>query len=265
MKNVLTVALCAAVAGLVRADMTVVDFDGLPVGPQNYYMTSDQGISSWSDSGATFNINYDTNYSSWDGITYSKVNNPNTGGYENQYAVYGGGTDKSGAGSYAIAYYSTYSGAPNTTIRLDEVSAVNGFYINNTAFTADAIFFDGFFESAFTTNDWLKLTVEGFNGGAESQGSVDFMLADFTGYSEGDNKQDYLISDWSFVDLSGLGSNVSALAFSVSSSNPYTPSYFAMDELSYAAVPEPSSVILMIGGFGGIVWFRHRRKYFFRG
>jgi hypothetical protein len=44
-----------------------------------------------------------------------------------------------------------------------------------------------------------------------------------------------------------------------------TPGYFAMDELSYAAVPEPSSVILMIGGFGGLIWFRRRRKYFFRG
>lgn len=30
------------------------------------------------------------------------------------------------------------------------------------------------------------------------------------------------------------------------------------------AVPEPSSVILLVGGFGGMVWFRRRRKYFFR-
>ena len=30
-------------------------------------------------------------------------------------------------------------------------------------------------------------------------------------------------------------------------------------------VPEPSTVILMAGGFGGLVWFRRRRKYFFRG
>lgn len=32
-----------------------------------------------------------------------------------------------------------------------------------------------------------------------------------------------------------------------------------------AAVPEPSSVILLVGGFGGLVWFRRRRKYFFKG
>ncbi|MDF7823682.1 PEP-CTERM sorting domain-containing protein [Pontiellaceae bacterium B12227] len=31
----------------------------------------------------------------------------------------------------------------------------------------------------------------------------------------------------------------------------------------YAAVPEPSSVILLMGGFGGLAWFRRRRKYFF--
>ncbi|QBG48140.1 PEP-CTERM sorting domain-containing protein [Verrucomicrobia bacterium S94] len=35
--------------------------------------------------------------------------------------------------------------------------------------------------------------------------------------------------------------------------------------LSSIVIPEPSSVVLMVAGAGGLVWFRRRRKYFFRG
>ena len=38
----------------------------------------------------------------------------------------------------------------------------------------------------------------------------------------------------------------------------FTSNIYAVD-----AIPEPSSVILLIGGFGGLAWFRTRRKYYF--
>lgn len=39
---------------------------------------------------------------------------------------------------------------------------------------------------------------------------------------------------------------------------------FSSNIYAVEAVPEPSSVILLLGGFGGLAWFRKRRKYILR-
>ncbi len=271
MKKALTAALLAAAAGLVQADVSVVDFDALDTGADNYYMASDDGVTTWSDNGASFSLNYSAAYGSWDGITYSSVNDVTTEGWSNQYAVYGAsqGVDKSGSGAYAVGYYASWDS--HTTVSLGGQSYVEGLYVNNTTYTALSMLNGDSYAKQFggdtgDDEDWFMLTVEGFNGTA-SQGTVDFYLAD---YRSSDNSQDYILDDWGWVDLSGLGSNVTSLAFTLSSSDTSygymnTPSYFALDELTYEAVPEPSTVLLVAGGFGGLAWLRRRRKYFFRG
>ena len=82
-------------------------------------------------------------------------------------------------------------------------------------------------------------------------GSIDFYLADFRSVDNGD---DFIRGDWSSVDLTPLGNNVTKLRFELSSSDNgmfgmNTPAYFAVDNL--VAVPEPSAMFLLtIGLFG---------------
>ena len=90
-----------------------------------------------------------------------------------------------------------------------------------------------------------------------SLGTVDFKLADYTVTEE-------LVTDWTFIDLTSLGTNVSKLAFSLSSTDngPWgmnTPSYFAMDNLTVAAVPEPATITLLALTAAGLFGVRRFR------
>ena len=97
--------------------------------------------------------------------------------------------------------------------------------------------------------DWFLLTIEGFDSSNVSIGTVEFYLAD---YRFADNGQDYIVDEWTKVDLSGLGA-VKKLEFSLTSSdNSYgymnTPAYFAAD--SFVTTPEPTMCLLVgIGAF----------------
>lgn len=242
------------------AHATLVDFDSKSPVPGGYYQPNVGGSQDWQDGGATFSMLEDLSFGYyWEGFTYSDVNDASTGGYVNQYAVYGDGLDRSSSGAYAVGFVGYYQ---PTAISFEGASAVDGFYLNNTAYAALDMITGSGFTKAFSTNDWFKLSIEGLNGAA-SQGSVDVYLSDFTGYTDGDDKNDYMLTDWTWVDLSGLGSNVTSLAFTLSSSDNgdfgmNTPAYFAIDELSYEAVPEPSTLMMILLGGAGLVQLRRR-------
>ena len=265
MKKKIVIAAVLAVSGLVQA--TVINFDSKnPAG--GFYNPGGVGDSSWTDGGATFSMPQPFDGTYWEGFTYSDVNDTSTVGAGNQYAVYGDGLDYSDSGVYGVAYAAASSGFGSIpVISFGSAKTVNGFFANNTSYAALDMINGSGFSKAFTTNDWFKLTVEGKSSGGTSQGSVDFFLADFAGYSDGENKDDYMTTDWAWVDLSSLGNDVSSLEFSLSSSDVggfgmNTPAYFAMDNMD--VIPEPGTATLMLCGFGGLVWFRRRRKYFFR-
>jgi hypothetical protein len=119
---------------------------------------------------------------------------------------------------------------------------------------------DDFFATKFggedgDAADFFILTISGLDASEVVTGSVEFVLAD---YRFEDNADDYIVTDWSWVDLSSLGS-VSGLAFSLASSDTgggfiNTPAYFAMDDLVYT--PEPGSAALLL--FGLVLLARYR-------
>jgi hypothetical protein len=163
---------------------------------------------------------------------------------------------------YGIAYVDSYNSF-YPTITFGAPTTVNRIFVNNTTYAALDMQNGSSFSKEFTTNDWFMLTIEGFDPGGNSLGTVDHYLADYTGYAEGDDKNLYMDTDWTAVDLSVLGTDVSSLQFSLSSSdtNSYgmnTPAYFAIDQVE--TVPEPASVLLLVGGFGGLIWFRRRTR-----
>jgi hypothetical protein len=86
---------------------------------------------------------------------------------------------------------------------------------------------------------------------------LEFYLAD---YRFGDNSQDYIVSDWTYVDFSVLGvADEIRFDFASSDSGMFginTPQYFAMDNLT--AVPEPST--LLLGSLGCVAACSYRRR-----
>ncbi len=190
-----------------------------------------------------FRNSYDTNWASWSGFAYSSINNTNTAGYDNQYAVWLPGTDDGGTGVYTVAYDNAWEEADIITVPCP--SSVKGFYANNTTYAALSMrdgdaFAKKFGGASGNDADWFKLTVTGKDDNGTIIGTVDFHLAD---YRFTNNANDYIVDDWTWVNLTSLGAEVKTLHFSLSSSDNgawgmNTPAYFALDGLEI--VPHPA-------------------------
>lgn len=220
---------------------------------------------SYSNGGLTFPNFYNTTYSSWDGWAYSTTADQVTGNYTNQFSAITG-TGFEGTGVYSVFYQNIYTPAP---IIFDNPAVVNSIQITNTTYAALDMANGSGFSKKFggtsgTDADWFKLTIEGKNGGVSS-GTVDFYLAD---YRFADSGQDYIITQWTPVVLSSLGT-IDELNFSLESTDVgiwgmNTPGYFALDQidLTDAVVPEPVSAALIWGSIAAValaVQRRHRR------
>lgn len=188
-----------------------------------------------------FRNDYDTTYSSWSGFARSRVHDTNTAGWFNQYACFGG-TDVSTTGSYAVCYDSAWSEEDIVTLPLP--AQVSGFFVNNTTYAALSMRDGDFAAKKFggvtgDDPDWFLLTITGKDSAGHITGSVGHYLADFRSPT---NAEDYIQSDWQWVDLSSLGAKVKTLHFTLTSSDNgdwgmNTPSSFAMDHLGVAYAP----------------------------
>lgn len=81
--------------------------------------------------------------------------------------------------------------------------------------------------------DWCKLIVEGFDANGTLTDTINFYLAD---YRFANKRKNYILSDWSTVDLQKLG-KVNKVVFSITSSiidennNILTPKQFCLDDV----------------------------------
>ena len=147
--------------------------------------------------------------------------------------VVGGGYD--GSKNYGVAYASSYYGPCTVTILNHDSIAVPGFYITNSAYTYNSLTGGDAYAKKFGKGDWFKLTIKGYNAEDSLTGTKEFYLADLR-----DPKTAYIINDWRYVDLSGLG-KVSKLGFELSSSDTgewgmNTPAYFCFDNFGAVGV-----------------------------
>lgn len=214
-----------------------------------------------------FTNQYDSTWGSWSGWAYSNTKDTTTPGPTNQYsAITGGGVN--GSSNYGVAYISSWAG-DHAQLYFGYNSGsyeqpVLGAYITNTTYAYLSMKNGDQFAKKFggedgTDPDWFKLTVYGLDSSYErmSDNFVEFYLAD---YRFDDPSQDYIVDEWTWVDLSSLGS-VYGLEFDLSSSDvgPYgmnTPAYFAMDNLT--TVPVPGAVWLLGSGIIGLIYIRRK-------
>lgn len=193
------------------------------------------------------------------------------------YANLPAGGGAGGSQTFAVA-----SGM-NSTINLPAGTTVQSVKATNTATTfyslRDGDQFAKAFGKVFDENigeggawveanvpDWFKLTFTGYTGTARTgavTGQVDFYLAD---YRFSNSIEDYIIQNWTEIDLTSLGEVGSiGLGYSSSDTSTYSgvtyinqPLYVALDDLTLVAVPEPSTLAML--AVGATAWMARRRR-----
>jgi hypothetical protein len=245
--------------GAARADL--VTFDELSrwtgSGPTGSYYNGNSGSGTntdgWVSGGVSFGNSYDSSFGGfWSGFAYSNINAATTPGYTNQYAA-NRPTGLGGGGNYALVY-----GGPEAFWNFPTESVAHSIFVTNTAYTMYSMLDGDPFTKKFggptgTDPDFFSIRFEGFSeagGMGTSTGFVDFFLAD---YRFSDSSQDYVIRDWTEVNLASLGL-VKSVAISFDSSDIgawgiNTPTYAALDNLSFSSVPEPSGLLMALSPF----------------
>ena len=140
--------------------------------------------------------------------------------------IVGGGYD--GSANYGVAYAAEFNGPCYVTPLSEKPVVVPGFYITNSAYAYNSLTGGDSFAKKFGLGDWFKLTITGYDADGEVTGTKEYYLADLR-----DAEKAYIINDWRYVDLSGLG-KVAKLGFELFSTDNgaygmNTPAYFCFD------------------------------------
>ena len=218
-------------------------FEDLTLPADTFWNGSDQ--SGGFTSGGLFFSNSFTDYGSgmyaWSGFGYSNQTDTLTAGYGSQYSSFAGGgalgSSNYGVSAFAIDYMNNNVILPNY-VSFPGKATLSGFYACNNTYAGISMrdgdsFCKKFGGVSGNDPDWFRLSVFGFNNGALTD-TVDFYLADFR-FSN--NAQDYIVRDWSWVDLTSLGI-VDSVGMTVSSTDTgaygmNTPAYFCLDQFTF--------------------------------
>jgi len=208
----------------------IATFDGLALDTTGFWNGAD-GVANYTEEGFNFYNSYDDSWGSWSGFSVSSVQDDSTGTWGNQYGV-NTGMAYSGNNFAVATTGATVSFEPNT---------INGFYITNSTYASESMLNGDSFAKQFggesgDDEDWYLLSINGLVDTVVTN-TIEFYLAD---YRFSDNTQDYIVNDWTWLDLSSLG-NITSLQFNWSSSDNSdwgmnTPEYFCMDDLSINTV-----------------------------
>lgn len=210
---------------------------------ENFTLTTDTFLDGSDLSGGftdedVFLVNsYNTDFSSWSGFAISNTTDVTTPSYTNQYSsIAGEGANNSA--TYAVGYV-----VGSSILQLENgANQVEGLFVNNSTYAYLSMkdgdpFSKKFGGATGNDKDSLVLTIQKYLNGVLGTEKVDFYLADFR---FADNTQDYIIKDWTYVDLTSLG-NADSLSFTLSSSDVgqfgmNTPAYFCIDDVKTTTI-----------------------------
>jgi hypothetical protein len=284
-----------------RVLAVTVDFDGLTLGAESFWNGSDlsgtpgpgpwgstEYTGSFTSGGAEFINVYNETFGSWNGFTYSNVTDNSIPVLPDdyparQYSAFPGSGVGPGDDNYAVTYGSSTSLDPTDVAQLEalpyfELPAgmqVEGIHVTNTTYGVASMANGDAFAKKFggptgNDEDWFKLSVYGTDASGNPlppEATAEFYLADFR-FAE--NALDYIVDQWTYVDLSALA-DATRIYFNVTSSDNVTylpdptvymntPGTFAIDTIGLAPVPEPSSFALLLGAGLLLACVRSRRK-----
>lgn len=216
-----------------------VTFNRLFLDEESYYNGAD-GKGGFGVQNAFFPNNYNLDWNTWSGWTYSNVSDNTTPGIDNQYSAFPG-EGVNGSDIYAVSY-------SENELYLSGEGNILGVYVTNSTYAALSMQYGDDFSKKFggedgTDPDYFLLTITGFNNQDDSTGIKDVFLAD---YRSEDASKDYILDKWKWVDLSGFD-DTRKLEFRLSSTDNgdwgmNTPAYFCLDGLTYNTLPEKEIV-----------------------
>ena len=223
-KSLLTVIAFMSLTAPVEAQ--VATFEGLTLDTTGFWNGAD-GAANYIEEGFSFYNSYNSEWASWSGFSVSSVQDDSTGTWVNQYAVNTG-----------MAYSgNNFAVATSDALVSFELNTINGFYITNSTYASISMLNGDAFAKQFggesgNDEDWYMLSIIGLVDTVVTD-TIEFYLADFR---FADNTEDYIINDWTWLDLTSLG-NITSLQFNWSSSDNSdwgmnTPAYFCMDDFN---------------------------------
>jgi hypothetical protein len=170
------------------------------------------------------------------GIAISQWNSMTAEGIDNQCSVYYSDVSTGNGGFDGSKTFAVNNGEGTVSFADGATECkFHYFWVTNSTFSALSMKNGDAFAEKFTyeNRDWFKLTITAEDkSGNAAETSIEFYLADFrTASSPG------IITQWTKVDLTPLGSNVHTLKFSLQSSDNSqwgmnTPAYFCFDNLA---------------------------------
>lgn len=189
--------------------------------------------------------NYNSAWGSFAGWSVSNYTDNTTPGWGNQYSAITGGGDFSA--NYGVCYVSAFNG--NAIYYNDYPEYFDYVMVTNTTYAYFAMLNGDSFSKPFgaDTNaqgiidgtngeDWFLLTIYGLAADSSRTGdSINFYLADYRFSNDAD---DYIINEWTLVDLSQI-QPIYGIEFELSSSDTSggfgmnTPAYFALDNFGF--------------------------------
>ena len=222
-----------------------VDFENFNLAIDESLNGSD-GNGGFTSGNLFFSNSYNADFNAWSDWGISAQTDTITPGFMNDLSAFAG-TGAAGTTTYAVS-----SAFSPTQIKLAGETAgssaiFEGMYITNNTYAALSMAQGDAFAKKFggetgDDEDFFLLTIQKYLDGELGSEVVQFFLAD---YRSADNTQDFIIQDWTFVDLTSLG-EADSLVFSLSSSDNgqfgmNTPAYFCVDEISFSVQGESTT------------------------
>jgi hypothetical protein len=234
MKKQLTFFLISIFANVLSAQ--TITFEDLTLPAASWWVGSDGPSEGFESYNAFFPTVWDTSFGGYwsSGFAYSNMTDSVTSGYTNMFST------KAASGyqnseNYAIAYGDGWF-RPGAVDGIHVYEPVQ-IYITNNTYAFNSMRDGDQYAKKFggvTGNDpdYFSVTFTGLRNGEATGTPVIAYLADFRFT---DNSQDYILRDWTLIDLTPLGL-VDTVIFSFESSDVgdlgiNTPLYFCMDNL----------------------------------
>ena len=271
MKTLIRIVCLTVCLGSSAQGETVVDFETLggTLAADSAYVGADTA-GRFVEHGAVFNNSYNTQFNSWEGNAYSNRKSFFSGGF----AEFSNNNDTAVLPTVGVGGSNTWgianSFAPNTaTIEAPQGMFFKSLFATNTKTVNHIIrngngFSDPFGGASGNDPDLFTVRFNNLSAGA-TPGFVELVLADFR---FDNSSQDYVIDEWTSVDLTPLNEatkiGIEFTSTDVGAFGINTPTYVGLDNIVFekvTAVPEPATTgVLFVGAVGVFITRRRRKK-----